>query len=580
MRDNGPVIQSEYTLEDGDVLISKTDKQSRILYANQAFIDVSGYSYEELISSPHNIVRHPDMPEVVFKDMWDDLTAGKYWSGLVKNRRKNGEYYWVRANVVPIREGNQVTGFCSVRVKPSRSEVTHAEKVYKDIREQRGRYRVRHGTAYRCTLRHRLLPINFQSMRVKTALSSLVGLSLFSGLGISASIALSHTAPESNMNLIFLAAGIIGGLGMGLWQWFNGLRSRRFMYKTNDFALQLAAGNLAAAIPQVGKSEMDNTLRTMDFMRRSLERLIGDINERVAVVRPAVESISGSNETMAARLEQQASAVQQTAASTEEISSTVQQSAHNAQQASHASVGNVNAVDHTSNIMGQLAEAMEEITQHAENMSSIVHTIDTIAFQTNILALNASVEAARAGEHGRGFAVVAEEVRKLAHQSAEAAKQVQSLIEQARQSIHSGQAQTHEATNAIKDIREASHQVNDLMEEITAATREQSKGVSQISRAINDIDHSTQSSSSSMAAYKEATIHLVEQMRSLSHSTMAFLSESEQRAALQAISGSKKQAPHLQPPELVYKGEPTQSFQPTSYRLGQTALEDEKLEQM
>lgn len=130
MRNNGAVTQREYVLDDGDVLISKTDTQSHILYANQAFIDASGFNYEELYHSPHNIVRHPDMPEVVFKDMWDDLKAGKYWSGLVKNRRKNGDHYWVRANMVPIREGNQVTGFCSIRIKPSSQEVAHAEKRY------------------------------------------------------------------------------------------------------------------------------------------------------------------------------------------------------------------------------------------------------------------------------------------------------------------------------------------------------------------------------------------------------------------------------------------------------------------
>ncbi|MDR5898564.1 methyl-accepting chemotaxis protein [Halomonas vilamensis] len=578
MRDNGAVTQREYVLDDSDVLISKTDSQSHIFYANQAFIDVSGFSYDELYHSPHNIVRHPDMPEVVFKDMWDDLQAGKYWSGLVKNRRKNGDHYWVRANVVPIRDGKKVTGFCSIRIKPSSQEVAYAEDVYRDIREQGGRFVVKHGVAYRRSLR-RLIPLNFKSMRVKSTLSALVGVGLFGGLGIAASITLSHLAPQSSADMAFLGIGVVGGLAVGAWQLYSGLRNRRFFYSTNDFALQLAAGNLEADIPTMGKREMDNTLATMDFTRRSLEALIGDLNARVENVRPAVESLSKGNDAMAARLEQQASAVQQTAASAEEISSTVAQSADNATQASNASVGNVNEVDRTSDVMGNLAHAMEDITQHANNMAGIVKTIDTIAFQTNILALNASVEAARAGEHGRGFAVVAEEVRKLASQSADAAKQVQGLIDKARNSIHGGQAHAHEATDAMEKIRSASHRVNDLMGEITAATHEQSQGISQISSAINDIDHSTQSSAASMGTYQEATNELAEQIRGLSHSAMAFLNERERHAYGKALPSANTQASlsrgkaTQQRPNVITSSSSRKA--PQSHRLGRDAPEDE-----
>lgn len=135
MRNNQPVTQHEYQFPEGVTLMSTTDTQSHIQYANEAFVGVSGFTREEIMGQPHNMVRHPDMPVEAYADMWATLKAGESWTALVKNRRKNGDHYWVRANATPMERGGVVTGYMSVRTKPRADEVAAAEELYKRIRE-------------------------------------------------------------------------------------------------------------------------------------------------------------------------------------------------------------------------------------------------------------------------------------------------------------------------------------------------------------------------------------------------------------------------------------------------------------
>ncbi|MGB9110716.1 MAG: PAS domain-containing protein, partial [Telluria sp.] len=134
MRTNLPVTGIEYLLQDGQSIVSKTDTRGRITYVNPTFIEVSGFGEDELIGKAHNIVRHPDMPSEAFADLWQTLQAGLPWTGMVKNRRKNGDYYWVVANVVPIRENGVTVGYMSVRTCPARAQVKAAEALYRRFR--------------------------------------------------------------------------------------------------------------------------------------------------------------------------------------------------------------------------------------------------------------------------------------------------------------------------------------------------------------------------------------------------------------------------------------------------------------
>lgn len=144
MRNNQPVTGKAYTFPSDQTLISVTDLKGRITYGNTHFTKASGYSREELLGQPHNIIRHPDMPAEAFRDLWATIEGGSPWSGLVKNRRKNGDHYWVRANATPVRSGDRTVGYLSVRTVPSAAEVEAAERLYATMRQEAATGRLIH----------------------------------------------------------------------------------------------------------------------------------------------------------------------------------------------------------------------------------------------------------------------------------------------------------------------------------------------------------------------------------------------------------------------------------------------------
>ncbi|MEQ1515476.1 MAG: Tar ligand binding domain-containing protein, partial [Usitatibacteraceae bacterium] len=187
MRLNMPVTQREVELKDGETIVSKTNTKGVITYCNQTFLDISGFSQEEVMGKPHNLVRHPDMPPAAFEDFWNTLKSGRPWSGMVKNRCKNGDHYWVYAEASPVYEDGTVTGYLSVRFKPARSEIDAADTLYRSMREQagngvaiRGGQLVRAGTIAGLVRR-------FTTMSIKSRLAMLAGmmsLMLASGAGV------------------------------------------------------------------------------------------------------------------------------------------------------------------------------------------------------------------------------------------------------------------------------------------------------------------------------------------------------------------------------------------------------------
>ncbi len=490
MRSNMPVTNVEYVLHDAETIVSKTDLHGNITYINQDFINISGFSEAELIGAPQNIVRHPDMPVEAFADFWRTLKAGKAWTGLVKNRCKNGDHYWVVANAAPIIENQQVVGYASIRMKPGRDQVQAAEAAYRAIKAGDKSLEVREGVAVKASAFQKFSLIKSLSLKMMLTLASGTMGAVFVGMGMLAWLA---TAGEGESYLNWLMA--ISAIGVPLAGVFGVLlyRSTVLPLERTRFEIdRMSSGDLTGQIEANGVAELAKLMQSLRVLQINIKLLVGQIKEATEVVNTGANEIASGNLDLSSRTEQQAASLEETASSMEELTSTVKQNAENARQANQLVVSTADIAVKGGQVVGQVVTTMASIKDSSGKIADIIGVIDGIAFQTNILALNAAVEAARAGEQGRGFAVVATEVRNLAQRSAGAAKEIKALIEDSVGKVDSGGKLVDEAGKTMDEIVNSVKRVTDIMSEIAAASMEQSTGIEQVNQAVGQMDEVTQ----------------------------------------------------------------------------------------
>ena len=487
MRLNQPVTQREYPFPTGHTLVSTTDTKGRILYCNPAFVEVSGFSKDELLGQPHNVIRHPDMPEEAFRDMWATISSGRPWSAPVKNRRKNGDYYWVMANATPLVEDGVPVGYMSVRTEATREEIEDAEELYATMREEREtgrrRHTLRRGRLVKRTVFGRLA----QLTRMGLAGKSMAGLVLM----VAAFTAIDRYLP-ADTTLMICAAWALRLVLLGLaWRWL----ARGLTRPLQDVVLtanRLAAGDLTQRLERDRGDELGELQTALAQLSVNVHSIVRDARDQSQDIAAGTAEIARGNLDLSGRTEAQASNVQQTAASMEQITGTVGQAAESAQKAGQLSAQTSQVAQRGAEAVEQVSLTMQDILQSSRSISEITQLIDSIAFQTNILALNAAVEAARAGEQGRGFAVVAAEVRALAQRSAHAAKEIRNLIDESADKVAQGNQRTELARKTMADVLDSVQSVNDLIAEISNATREQLAGISQVNAAVAQLDGITQ----------------------------------------------------------------------------------------
>ena len=888
MRVNMPVTGIEHNMKAGDTIVSTTDARGIITHVNDTFVAISGYTRDELLGSPQNLVRHPDMPAEAFKELWDTIQAERPWVGLVKNRCKNGDHYWVEAHITPIRQNGQTSGFLSVRRQPSREQITAAEAHYKAMREGRASLRrggllawlnrlsikvrlagimamviamilvgtaigmgglavtsnamgglyhnnlepirivgqivrlmsenqtqvalavqhdplgqfaalhdhpvSRHSGAILAnrdritgllnefdkaeippdvheaaanfaearnryvkdglqpsiqaiqdgkftlatqilltrvnplytesrdkmeTLRqrlqdharqdyetadsryHTLLNIGLTGMtlgillalwfawslirdivrplertvqtfhaiaegdylneiridrqdEIGQVLEGLEGLQTKLGFDMEESrrgasdnlrikialdsITLPVTLSQADNALIYLnpaAASLFRGMAPELGKRIPGFnvegmlggrvsqlfeeetlkaayaerfqsnrvfdtriagrtlrlsaspvynvdgtyagRVTQWQDRTSEIAVEqevahlvngAAAGDFSQRLQAVGKEGfflqlteginrlVETSERGMSDVARVLKALAnGDLTQQIAAdyqglfgqlkddangttqrlqeivsqireasdaINTAAREIASGNTDLSGRTESQAASLQETAASLDEITSTVKQNADNARQANQLARGASDIAMKGGNVVGEVVHTMASIADSSKKIADIISVIDGIAFQTNILALNAAVEAARAGEQGRGFAVVAGEVRSLAQRSANAAREIKTLIGDSVDKVNVGYRQVEQAGSTMKEIVDAVKRVTDIMGEISAASTEQSQGVEQVNQAISQMDETTQQNAALVEEAAAAAESLQDQASGLTQAVAVF----------------------------------------------------------
>jgi aerotaxis receptor len=514
------VTNVETVLPDNVFIFSQTDLTGKIVEANGAFAEISGYSVDEMLGKPHNLVRHPDMPKEAFADLWKSLKAGRPWQGVVKNRRKDGGYYWVIANASPVRENGRIVGYQSLRHKPSREQIHAAEGAYRRIREGDTSLKVEEGNA----------------VRVRSFVAQLLASADFKvGFGVILALVASAAGligflGSAEHSLLQDAVAVISGLSglYALYMIFGLLPGLKNDLRMTEEYLDsvLSSGNLKLRFNLERQDSVGDIGRKLGLLVSWMQSTVQCIGDAVGHVQIATADVMKSIQEIDQAANSQHLATSSVAAATTELGLTIREVTQH-MQSTESTVGETGrrategadvsqrATEQIHNLeiaIKSAATDVEALGTSSAEVGKIAGVIREIAAQTNLLALNASIEAARAGEAGRGFAVVANEVRSLADRTTKATANIDALIlnikgdsDRAITGMRTGSTQVTEGLGLVREAQEALNGINGLMSGAVRMISEIAIASSQQTEAMNDIG----SNISHVAAMTEQSVGVV-----------------------------------------------------------------------
>lgn len=515
---------NEKKFAENSTLISITDLEGRIEYCNSDFIEISGYTEKELISSHHKIVRHPDMPKAAFENLWETVKKDKPWQGIVKNKCKNGDYYWVEAYVTPIFEKGKKVGYQSVRSCPTHQQIKDAERLYSLLKNDSSK------KLPKASLHKRM------KLSTKINLLILLLLSIFLFEQISSGQLFTLAPSDIFLNMIFCSLSLI------LIYMFNVDVVKRLASLTKSLRI-LASGDLTENIVITKFDEIGKTIISTKMLQGRIKAIIGRFSESTQSLSVAIDVLSESSYQTKKNMDRQNIETEQVATAMNEMSMTVSEIAQNTTKTSEFSAyADENAttgkqiVESTKDTILELStdikyvgETVNNLALECQKIKDITASISKIADQTNLLALNAAIEAARAGEFGRGFSVVADEVRTLSSRTQSSTVDINAMIESlqsrsqdAVSAVEHSLEKVNESVDQIQHTEEAFSQivssvvnVNDMTIQIATAAEEQSCVTEEMNRNVHSISTQAQKTTENVVGLEERVHSLTNMLASL-----------------------------------------------------------------
>jgi len=502
MKVNLPVTHVECPFPKGETIVSKTDLKGAITYANETFIKISGFAQEELLGKNHNLVRHPEMPPEAFADLWATIQAGRPWRGIVKNRCKNGDYYWVKALVVPVRENDQTCGYMSVRTEASAAEKSAAGALYQAINAKAaklpgpGRFDI----IFRLSFNTRFAMF----VAMMTALGAAAGIAGLTG----------------NATLTALICGTSVAAAIGSMLFMSATISRP-LSKAIGYFDQIAQGNLFNEIPIDRPDEVGRVLAGLAIAQTHMSVMIDEIRLSARTVDQRCEQLEHEMQRVTHVSTDQNDRITQVSAAMDELSASVREVAETAASAAESAKSTLQIVDEgnarmtssmegTDKVVDAVRVSGEHIRQFSiaiEQIGGMAGNIKEIADQTNLLALNAAIEAARAGEQGRGFAVVADEVRKLAERTSTTTAEINRMLADVQATTRSAVSSMEMAIERVQEGRGLIAQTYQTFQNITSSSRQ----VTAFSEGIAEAAHQQSVATGEVAGNTEQIARLIEQ---------------------------------------------------------------------